>query len=279
MARSGHHLSGTVTNLAGPMEATITRKRTVWSPKIVDYPPLYQGVFVLRCEEGGLCTRNLIPGKAALKGRYNGYIVYVRDADEIIIEYRPWDAFRSPLAAAIADNKPDDIFIRPGCRVLYLGDGKGALATVSHISDIVGTSGAVYEVESGPKNVVEMVNMAARRANVTPILEDARDPEKYRTAIDEKVDVVYCDIAEDDQVTILLENVKFYLKDGGNFLLKYEANSSWEDRGAELYSVLKNERLYATEDVCLDPYFLNTGLLFGVYTVASSIESLRYGLP
>lgn len=51
------------------------------------------------------------------------------------IEYRVWNPFRSKLAAAILGGV-DQIHIKPGAKVLYLGAASGT--TVSHVSDIVG---------------------------------------------------------------------------------------------------------------------------------------------
>lgn len=51
------------------------------------------------------------------------------------MEYRAWNPFRSKLAAAILGGI-DQIHIKPGVRVLYLGAASGT--TVSHVSDIVG---------------------------------------------------------------------------------------------------------------------------------------------
>jgi len=51
------------------------------------------------------------------------------------VEYRAWNPFRSKLAAAILGGI-DQIHIRPGAKVLYLGAASGT--TVSHVSDIVG---------------------------------------------------------------------------------------------------------------------------------------------
>ena len=51
------------------------------------------------------------------------------------IEYRVWNPFRSKLAAAILGGV-DQIYMPPGCKVLYLGAASGT--TVSHVSDVVG---------------------------------------------------------------------------------------------------------------------------------------------
>lgn len=54
---------------------------------------------------------------------------------ETKIEYRAWNPFRSKLAAAILGGV-DQIHIKPGAKVMYLGAASGT--TVSHVSDIVG---------------------------------------------------------------------------------------------------------------------------------------------
>jgi rRNA 2'-O-methyltransferase fibrillarin len=60
------------------------------------------------------------------------------------IEYRVWNPFRSKLAASVLAGV-DNIHIKPGSRVLYLGAASGT--SVSHVSDIVGAEGVVYAVE------------------------------------------------------------------------------------------------------------------------------------
>jgi len=52
----------------------------------------------------------------------------------------------------------EDIFIRPGSKVLYLGAASGT--TVSHVSDIVGKDGIVYAVEFSHRSGRDLVNMA-----------------------------------------------------------------------------------------------------------------------
>ena len=50
-------------------------------------------------------------------------------------EYRVWNPFRSKLAASIV-NGVNDIYMKPGSKVLYLGAANGT--TVSHVADLVG---------------------------------------------------------------------------------------------------------------------------------------------
>ena len=111
------------------------------------------------------------------------------------IEYRVWNPFRSKLAAAVLAGV-DNVHIKPGAKVLYLGAASGT--SVSHVSDIVGPEGAVYAVEFSHRSGRDLVNMAKKRPNVIPIIEDARHPAKYRMLVP-MVDVVFADVAQPDQ--------------------------------------------------------------------------------
>lgn len=59
------------------------------------------------------------------------------------VEYRVWNPFRSKIAAGIIGGV-SDIFIKPGAKVLYLGAASGT--TVSHVSDIIGSEGIIYNI-------------------------------------------------------------------------------------------------------------------------------------
>src|SRR5919206_163922 len=123
-------------------------------------------------------------------------------------EYRIWDPFRSKLAAALKKGMKN-MPIKNGSKILYLGASTGT--TVSHVSDIVGPSGIVFAVEPATRVARELIeNVASKRKNVVPIVEDARKPRSY-FSIFGKVDVVYCDIAQPDQTEIALGNCGAHL--------------------------------------------------------------------
>jgi rRNA 2'-O-methyltransferase fibrillarin len=127
------------------------------------------------------------------------------------LEYRAWNPFRSKLAAGILGGL-DSIFMKPGSKVLYLGAASGT--SVSHVADIVGPTGAVYAVEFSHRSGRDLINMATRRTNVIPIVEDARHPMKYRMLMP-MVDCIFADVAQPDQARIVALNAKMYLKQGG----------------------------------------------------------------
>jgi fibrillarin-like pre-rRNA processing protein len=169
----------------------------------------------LRTEERGgkavLLTKNLVPGN-----RTYGEELLIKDGSE----FRVWDPFRSKLAAAILKGLPQDV-IKEGEKILYLGTSTGT--TPSHVSDLVGPKGLVIGVELAPRVAREFVeNVARRRSNVMPFVADARDPSKYSLM---KVDLVYCDIAQQDQTEIAIVNCRQLLKDRGKLLLVVKARS------------------------------------------------------
>lgn len=137
-------------------------------------------------------------------------------------EYRIWDPFRSKLAAALKKGMKR-MPIANGTKVLYLGASTGT--TVSHVSDIVGPSGIVFAIEPATRVARELIeNVASKRKNVLPIIEDARRPQSYFSVFG-KVDVVYCDIAQPDQTEIAIANCSAYLKPGGVMLLVVKTRS------------------------------------------------------
>uniref|UniRef100_A0A8C2SSG7 rRNA 2'-O-methyltransferase fibrillarin n=1 Tax=Coturnix japonica TaxID=93934 RepID=A0A8C2SSG7_COTJA len=143
------------------------------------FPPYFSpiGVFICRGKEDALVTRNMVPGESV----YGEKRIAVEDGENKV-EYRAWNPFRSKLAAAILGGI-DQIHIKPGAKVLYLGAASGT--TVSHVSDIVGPEGLVYAVEFSHRSGRDLINVAKKRTNVIPVIEDARHPHKYRMLIGE----------------------------------------------------------------------------------------------
>jgi len=136
-------------------------------------------------------------------------------------EFRQWIPEKSKLGAAIF-NGISQIGIKPGVKVLYLGAATGT--TCSHVSDILGTEGELYALDFAPRTQRELVFLAETRSNMATLLEDAKNPESYKSKIPE-VDVLFQDIAQRDQAEIFLENIKHCLKRGGFGLLAVKSRS------------------------------------------------------
>ena len=163
--------------------------------------------------ERRICTENLSKGVDV----YGERLIKVKG-----VEYRVWDPFRSKLAVAIIKGLKY-LPIKYGIKVLYLGASTGT--TASHVSDIVGSGGLVFCVESASRVARELIaRVATYRSNIIPIIEDARRPNAY-FSVTGKVDVVYCDIAQPDQTEIAMTNCKMYLKKGGYLILVIKTRS------------------------------------------------------
>lgn len=209
----------------------------------------FQGVFWATLEDGSrrLATKNLAPGHSV----YGERLIKFQG-----VEYRVWDAFRSKLAAAILKGLLT-VPIKPSSKVLYLGAASGT--TVSHVSDIVGNEGFVYCVEFASRSIRDLVdNVCAFRPNTSPIFADARLPEQY-SALLERVDDIYCDIAQPEQAVVLANNAKLFLKEDGWVMLAVKSQSiDVTKKPSEVYkeeaNVLKNRGFHIEQVVTLEPY-------------------------
>ncbi|ODM97008.1 rRNA 2'-O-methyltransferase fibrillarin [Orchesella cincta] len=184
--------------------------------KVVIEPHRHPGVFIARGKEDALVTRNMVMGDSV----YGEKRISVDEEDGTKIEYRVWNPFRSKLAAAILGGV-DQIHMPPGSKVLYLGAASGT--TVSHVSDVVGPEGLVYAVEFSHRSGRDLLNVAKKRTNIIPIIEDARHPHKYRMLVG-MVDCVFADVAQPDQARIVSLNSQYFLKTGGHFVISIKAN-------------------------------------------------------
>ena len=163
-----------------------------------------------------------INGKLATLSAVKGFKVH----DEITYtisgqSYREWDAFHSKLAAAISSGMRTFPF-KDGTTVLYLGAANGV--TCSFLSDIIGR-GSIYAVEFSAQSGRDLIKVSEKRTNIFPIIEDARFPERYSELIEGKVDVVFEDVADRDQVGILKTNCDLMLRQGGIAMIAIKSRS------------------------------------------------------
>lgn len=229
--------------------------------RVVIEPHRHEGVFIAKGKEDALCTRNMAPGVSV----YGEKRIEV-EVDGAKIEYRVWNPFRSKLAAAILGGV-DDIFIKPGTKLLYLGAASGT--TVSHCSDIVGPTGIVYAVEFSHRSGRDLIEMAKKRTNVIPIIEDARHPLKYRMLVG-MVDTIFADVAQPDQARIVSLNAQYFLKTGGHFVISIKANciDSTVDATvvfANEVEKLQQDQLRPKEQLTLEPYERDHAVVTGTY--------------
>lgn len=225
-------------------------------------PHRHEGVFIARSgREDALVTLSLVPGETV----YGEKKIAVEE-NNVKTEYRAWNPFRSKLAAAILGGV-DNIHIKPGYKVLYLGAASGT--TVSHVADIVGSEGLVYAVEFSHRSGRDLINVAKKRTNIIPIIEDARHPYKYRMLVG-MVDTIFADVAQPDQARIVAFNAHHFLKNTGHVVISIKANcidstAAPEAVFAEEVEKLKKEMIKPREQLTLEPYERDHAVVVGQY--------------
>jgi fibrillarin-like pre-rRNA processing protein len=208
--------------------------------------------------ERQLATLNLVEGNSV----YGEKLVKQKE-----VEYRVWDPYRSKLAGAMKKGL-NNLPIKKSMKVLYLGASTGT--TVSHISDIVGLDGIVFAVEPAIRVGRELIeNVASKRGNVVPIIEDARKPQSY-FSIFGKVDLVYSDIAQADQTDIAILNCHCYLKQGATILVVIKTRSidvTMEPSAVVAHEAkrLKDNGFHIDQIINLDPFDKDHSLIHAKY--------------
>jgi fibrillarin-like pre-rRNA processing protein len=163
---------------------------------------------------------------------------------------RRWEPSRSKLGAALSKGYRDRL-PRPEEGWLYLGAATGT--TASHVADLVGAKGRVHAVERSIRPFARLLRLADRYPNLLPLFADARRPERYAGDVG-PVDGLYADVAQPDQVEIVLANARIFLSSSATvlFVLKTAsmgrsleprehlaaARATLETAGVEIVSVL-----------------------------------------
>jgi fibrillarin-like pre-rRNA processing protein len=168
----------------------------------------FSGIFT---DSENLLTKNLTPT----------HQVY---GEELIAwennEYRMWNPKRSKACAMLKKGARNFPFQKDS-KVLYLGAASGT--TASHLSDIA-CEGILFCVEFSKRSFSDLVNLCELRKNMIPIFADAKKPSMYKEAVG-KVDLIYQDISQRDQVKIFLKNVDAFLSAHGFGILMVKARS------------------------------------------------------
>lgn len=179
-----------------------------------------------------LYTCNSVPGSSV----YGEELV---DVDGT--EYRSFTPARSKLAAFLKKGLPPDSIPARGS-FLYLGAANGT--TVSHLADLAPYA-IIHAVEMSSRCFRDLMELAATRKNVVPILADASRPESYRYQVS-RADLLYQDVSQRDQVAIFLANARCYLKDDGCALFMVKANCIDSARpSTEIYSIVRGQLVTA----------------------------------
>ncbi len=170
--------------------------------------------------------------------------------EKMINGYRIWDPYRSKLSALWYLDKSTDIASDEV--VLYLGAANGT--TVSHVADY---AESVYAVEFAPRPMQDLLEVAKRRKNIIPIFADATRPKEYAGFL-EAADLLYQDVAQPDQTSIIRKHLPF-VKTGGRVILMLKTRSvdirkSPEEVFRESCKELEDAGLLIEKTFWLSPY-------------------------
>ncbi len=198
--------------------------------------------------EGIYSTRKSLFTKSLVQGRIYGEKI-INEGNE---EYREWNPFKSKYCAALTNGLGKNIFFEKAT-VLYLGSAEGT--TVSHVSDIVGTEGAIFCVDVSSIAMQKLTKLAEDRENIFPILSDANVIENYENVV-EKVDVLFQDVSQRNQVEIFLKNSKLLKKRSyGALSLKTKSISQVSAKETLEIEKKKLENVFTIEQIIsLEPF-------------------------
>ena len=176
---------------------------------------------------------------------------------------RAFEPARSKLAAGVARGWEDPL-PAPGERWLYLGAASGT--TASHVADLLGPEGRLYAVEKSVRPFARLLALAERWPNLLPLLADARNPDGYAGPVP-LVDGIYADIAQPDQVEIVLANARLLLADRGAVVVALKTSTMGRERGGPEHLRRAEEALAGDlrleRSVRLDPQFRSHYLVGG----------------
>ncbi|MBN1682216.1 fibrillarin-like rRNA/tRNA 2'-O-methyltransferase [Candidatus Bathyarchaeota archaeon] len=221
---------------------------------------VFPGIFKIHIKgEVFLATLNLTRGRKV----YNEQLFEIEGK-----EYRSWNPTRSKLGAAIIKGLKT-IPIKPKTTVLYLGVASGT--TCSHISDIVNETGHIWGVDFSERPIRDLIeNVTRYRKNITPLLNDARQPRSYSIQVP-MVDTIYADVAQPDQALIVIKNAKLFLKKSGSIILVIKSRSVDVSKNPnEIYAsqiqILKDAGFSIKEVIDLDPYEKDHALVLAKFS-------------
>ncbi len=157
--------------------------------------------------------------------------------------FRLFSPLRSKLSSSLKLGlKPD---IRKEDHTLYLGAGAGT--TVSHLADSL-SSGIILAVEISPSPFIKLMSLSRIKDNVYPIVADAQRPEMFGLFVD-RVDSVYQDISQPNQVEIFVKNMDFFNARRGLLMLKTHSLRSNFSVDQEIRKVKENFKILQIKDI------------------------------
>jgi len=156
--------------------------------------------------EEQLATKNMVKGVKTRKEK----IVIVNDE-----EFLEWNPYKSKLAAAI----------RSGLQILPIIKNSKVVcinpleeSTILHISNIVGSGGSVFVIDVNKNKKSFLNKLVDTHKNIIPIY-DTIDELSFSSSITGKVDALYVDITEAEQIKQIVDKCELLLKNEGFLML------------------------------------------------------------
>ena len=156
--------------------------------------------------EEQLATKNMVKGVKTRKEK----IVIVNDE-----EFLEWNPYKSKLAAAI----------RSGLQILPIIKNSKVVcinlpeeSTILHISNIVGSGGSVFVIGVNKNKKSFLNKLVNTQKNIIPIY-DTVDELSFSSSVTGKVDALYVDIPESEQIETIVEKYISLLKNEGFLML------------------------------------------------------------
>ena len=141
-------------------------------------------------------------------------MLQIRREDRWIV----WNPYHSKLSAYLLAGGKNWPFER-NSKILYLGSAEGN--TISYLSEICKTN-SITAIEISPVAMAELLVLVKKKNNIIPCLCDAHFPEKYRIQANNP-DIIYQDIAQNDQVEIFIRNCEYFKPKQAFLMLKTQS--------------------------------------------------------
>ena len=156
--------------------------------------------------EEQLATKNMVKGTKTRKEK----IVIVNNE-----EFLEWNPYKSKLAAAIR-NGLQILPIIKNSKVVCINPLEES--TILHISNIVGSNGSVFVIDINKNKKSFLNKLVDTHKNIIPIY-DTVDELSFSSSITGKVDALYVDIPESEQIETIVEKYGSLLKNEGFLML------------------------------------------------------------
>ena len=156
--------------------------------------------------EEQLATKNMVKGTKTRKEK----IVIVNNE-----EFLEWNPYKSKLAAAIR-NGLQILPIIKNSKVVCINPLEES--TILHISNIVDSGGSVFVIDVNKNKKSFLNKLVNTHKNIIPIY-DTVDELSFSSSITGKVDALYVDIPESEQIEQIVEKYGSLLKNEGFLML------------------------------------------------------------